>query len=101
VLTPSHAVKGERRYRYYVSRNLTTGTQDSARTGWRVPGPEIKRSVASAAHTILSDQAAISGSAQYTGLSENELPSIFSIAAAGMKRLQRRRSRSGLIDPDR
>ena len=25
-LTPSHAVKGERRYRYYVSRNLIKGT---------------------------------------------------------------------------
>jgi site-specific DNA recombinase len=28
-LTPSHAVKGERRYRYYVSRNLINGTPDS------------------------------------------------------------------------
>lgn len=30
---------GERRYRYQVSRNLTAGTQDSVRTGWRLPGP--------------------------------------------------------------
>jgi len=28
-LTPSHAVKGERRYRYYVSRSLIRGTADS------------------------------------------------------------------------
>ena len=28
-LTPSHAVKGERRYRYYVSRSLIKGTADS------------------------------------------------------------------------
>ena len=28
-LTPSHAVKGERRYRYYVSRNLIKGMADS------------------------------------------------------------------------
>ena len=87
-LTPSHAVKGERRYRYYVSRNLTTGTQDSARTGWRLPGLEIELTVASAAHTILSDQAAIAESAQTIGLSESKLPSIFSMAAAWMKRLQ-------------
>jgi hypothetical protein len=87
-LTPSHAVKGERRYRYYVSRNLTTGTQDSARTGWRLPGPEIERTVASAAYTILSDQTAIAESAQTIGLSESKLPSIFSMAAAWMKRLQ-------------
>jgi site-specific DNA recombinase len=35
-LTPSHAVKGERRYRYYVSRNLINGTPDSGRSGWRL-----------------------------------------------------------------
>jgi len=29
-LTPSHAMKGERRYRYYVSRNLIKGMADSA-----------------------------------------------------------------------
>ena len=87
-LTPSHAVKGERRYRYYVSRNLTTGTRDSARTGWRLPGPEIERTVASAAYTILSDETAIAESAQTIGLSESKLPSIFSMAAAWMKRLQ-------------
>ena len=34
-LTPSHARKGERRYRYYVSRNLITGTVNPARHGWR------------------------------------------------------------------
>ena len=52
-LTPSHAVKGERRYRYYVSRNLINGTADSERGGWRLPAPEIERTVASAAYTIL------------------------------------------------
>jgi site-specific DNA recombinase len=35
-LTPSHAVKGARRYRYYVSRGLIKGTAaDSAGHGWR------------------------------------------------------------------
>jgi site-specific DNA recombinase len=42
-LTPSHAVKGERRYRYYVSRSLIKGTADSAGRGWRLPAPEIER----------------------------------------------------------
>ena len=37
---------------------------------------------------ILSDQAAIAESAQTIGLSESKLPSIFSMAAAWMKRLQ-------------
>jgi site-specific DNA recombinase len=87
-LTPSHAVKEERRYRYYVSRNLIKGTRDSGRRGWRLPAPEIERIVASAAYTILSDQAAIAEAAHSIGTAESRLPSIFSIAAAWMKRLQ-------------
>lgn len=58
-LTPSHAVKDERRYRYYVSRNLIKGPPDSTGRSWRLPAPEIESTVASAAYTILIDQAAI------------------------------------------
>jgi len=87
-LTPSHAVKDERRYRYYVSRNLINGTPDCRQCGWRLPAPEIERTVASAAYTILSDQAAIAEAAHTIGVAESRLPSIFSIAAAWMKRLQ-------------
>jgi hypothetical protein len=53
-LTPSYAVKGKRRYRYYVSRCLITGSANQSETGWRVPGPEIERRVATAAAMILS-----------------------------------------------
>src|SRR5712671_5930562 len=81
-LTPSHAVKGERRYRYYVSRNLINGTPDSGRSGWRLPAPEIERTVASAAYTIFSDEAAIADAALATGLAEHRLPSLLSLAAA-------------------
>jgi site-specific DNA recombinase len=87
-LTPSHAVKGARRYRYYVSRNLITGTPASARGGWRLPAPEIERTVASAASTMLDDQAAIANAALASGLAEHQLPSLFSRAAALMKRLR-------------
>jgi site-specific DNA recombinase len=87
-LTPSHAVKGARRYRYYVSRNLIKGTSDSGRGGWRLPAPEIERIVASAAYTILGDEAAIANAALAIGYTEHRLPSLFSLAAAWMKRLQ-------------
>ena len=87
-LTPNHAVKGERRYRYYVSRNLINGTSDSRRSGWRLPAPEIERTVASAAYTILSDEAAIADAALAIGLAEHQLPSLFSLATDWMKRLQ-------------
>src|SRR5580704_12934907 len=66
-LTPSHAVKGERRYRYYVSRSLIKGT-DSTGRGWRLPAPEIERSVTAAACKMLSDQTAIATAAQAIGL---------------------------------
>src|ERR1019366_1964128 len=87
-LTPSHAVKGERRYRYYVSRRLIKGTADSAGRGWRLPAPEIERTVAASACQILSDRTAIAAAAQAIGLADNRLPSLFSAAAAWMKRLQ-------------
>ena len=47
-LTPSHTRKGERRYRYYVSRNLIDGTADPARRGWRLPARQIEDRVAAA-----------------------------------------------------
>jgi site-specific DNA recombinase len=87
-LTRSHAVKGERRYRYYVSRNLINGTKESERGGWRLPAPEIERTIGSAAYTILSDQAVIANAALATGLAEHQLPSLFSLAANWMKRLR-------------
>jgi site-specific DNA recombinase len=87
-LTPSHAVKGERRYRYYVSRNLINGKLVSGRSGWRLPAPEIERTVASAAYTILSDEAAIADAALTIGLAEHQLPSLFSLTAGWMKHLQ-------------
>jgi DNA invertase Pin-like site-specific DNA recombinase len=87
-LTPRHAGKGERRYRYYVSRSLIRGSADSTVRGWRLPAPEIERSVATAACQILSDQAAIATSAQVIGLSENRLPSIFFAAEEWIERLQ-------------
>jgi site-specific DNA recombinase len=87
-LQAAHAVKGERRYRYYVLRNLISGTPDSGRGAWRLPAPEIERTVASAAYTILSDEAAIANAALATGLAEHRLPSLLSLAAAWMNCLQ-------------
>jgi site-specific DNA recombinase len=85
-LTPSHAVKGERRYRYYVSRSLSKGTVDSGGRGWRLPAPEIERTVAAAASQILNDRLAIAAAAN--GLAENRLPAIFAVAEGWSERLQ-------------
>lgn len=40
-LTPSHAVKNGKRYRYYVSRHLISG-EDSKGRGWRIPAGQIE-----------------------------------------------------------
>jgi DUF2924 family protein len=41
-LTPSHAVKGNRRYRYYVSRSLLKSAAGQNASGWRIPALEIE-----------------------------------------------------------
>ena len=85
-LTPSHAVKGERRYRYYVSRSLIKGTAGSAGRGWRLPAPEIERTVAASAVQILSDRIGIAAAA--LGLAEDRLPAIFAAAEGWRELLQ-------------
>ena len=87
-LTPSHAAKGERRYRYYVSRSLIKGPADSTGRGWRLPAPEIERIVAAVALNILNDQGAIATAAHASGVPDHRLPSIFSEAKAWSKRLR-------------
>jgi site-specific DNA recombinase len=51
-LTPSHANKQGRRYRYYVSRRLIEERSDDP-TGWRLPALEIERVIVSALTGLL------------------------------------------------
>src|SRR5205823_5239016 len=44
-LTPSHAVKKGRRYRYYVSGTLIAEAGTDRAPGWRLPAQEIEDSV--------------------------------------------------------
>src|SRR6266446_34216 len=44
-LTPAHAVKKGRRYRYYVSGALTTDAGTDGAQGWRLPAQEIEDAV--------------------------------------------------------
>jgi site-specific DNA recombinase len=41
-MTPTHAVKKGRRYRYYVSTQLVTGTRSNHAKGWRIPAGDIE-----------------------------------------------------------
>jgi site-specific DNA recombinase len=71
-----------------VSRDLIKGTADSGGRGWRLPAPEIERTVAASACHILSDKTAIAAAAQAIGLADNRLPSLFQAATAWRERLQ-------------
>ena len=71
-----------------MSRSLSKGTADAAGRGWRLPAPEIERTVAASACQILSDRTAIAAAAQAMGLADHRLPSLFSAAAAWGERLQ-------------
>ena len=87
-LTPSHAVKGNRRYRYYVSHSLLKGGAREPGEGWRVPALEIERTLAAAAARILGERTAIAAGADEAGLAAHDLPSMFAAAAEWSARLQ-------------
>ena len=86
-LTPSHAVKGNRRYRYYVSRSLMKGAAAKSGQGWRVPALEIERNLAAAVARILDERTAIVADVD-SGLGEHDITSILAAAAQWSARLR-------------
>jgi hypothetical protein len=96
-LTPSHAVKGARRYRYYVSRQLIQGKADQAHRGWRLPAAEIEGIVAVAARQMLADEKAILDAVQGAELASNQIPEIMQSADAWSRRLESAAERSSVL----
>src|SRR6201987_861372 len=58
-LTPTHAVKKGRRYRYYVSPSLITGTKRNRSGGRRIPAGNLEGLVINKLRTFLADPGAI------------------------------------------
>ncbi len=54
-LTASHARKGARRYRYYISRRLIAQSGEPDTTGWRLPAEELEQAVTDAIIANLRD----------------------------------------------
>jgi site-specific DNA recombinase len=54
-LPPSHAAKGGKRYRYYVSRSLITGPARTSESSWRLPAIELERLVVKQIGEFLCD----------------------------------------------
>src|SRR6202035_6095508 len=58
-MTPSHAVKQGRRYRYYVSHRLITKDQTKRSDGLRIPAGEIEHLVTGRVRQWLLDSGSI------------------------------------------
>ncbi|MFQ5911667.1 MAG: hypothetical protein ACE5JS_00610 [Nitrospinota bacterium] len=58
-MSPSHAVKSGRRYRYYVSQSLITKNKAAAPGGLRIPASDIERIVARRLRALLSNRAEV------------------------------------------
>lgn len=69
-LTPSHAVKGNRRYRYYVSKHLLERPANDSHQnpGWRLPASEIEKAASDAVEALLIDKAKLAQAARSAGL---------------------------------
>lgn len=60
-LTPSHTKKGNRRYRYYISKKLVTGvtSSDAKQRTWRIPAKALEETIAKAVDTRVGELASI------------------------------------------
>src|SRR5271156_5843189 len=67
------AKKGERRYRYFVSKRLVRGSKMLDDRGWRLPAGRTEEAVAAAALQMLSDRGALASTLKTRGLSASEL----------------------------
>jgi DNA invertase Pin-like site-specific DNA recombinase len=78
VLTPSHAVKSGRRYRYYVSRSSssisTPANAEHARSPqWRLPAREIERLVGDAIAALFANRAELARVARESLIHETQV----------------------------
>src|SRR6202521_359569 len=87
-LTPSHARKGERKYRYYVSRNFPAQGLAPPRVGWRLPARELEERVAAAVGEMLGDESAVLEAAQKTDINSSHVDRVLHAARTWRHRLQ-------------
>ncbi len=82
------AAKGNRRYRYYVSKKLIRGGSEDADHGWRLSAPEIERTVAAAALGMLADRNALAQAVEEAGIDANRTPLTLKSAQGWIERLR-------------
>jgi site-specific DNA recombinase len=91
------AAKGQRRYRYYVSRKLVKSGPEDAEHGWRLSAPEVERSVSAAARQILADRDAIAQAVEESGSDAHRLPAVLKSAQAWSERLRIKREAAAAL----
>src|SRR6202049_4687724 len=82
------AVKGQRRYRYYVSKRLVRGASPEPEQRWRLSAAEIERAVSAGAQTMLGDRAAIALVLDESGIGSSHLVSVLKSTQTLFERLQ-------------
>jgi site-specific DNA recombinase len=96
-LTPSHARKGERKYRYYVSRNLPARGAIPAHLGWRVPARELEDRVAAAIREMLDDESSALEAAQKTTHDSGRIARVLHAARSWSRQLQSEAERTSAL----
>ncbi|MDO8434046.1 MAG: recombinase family protein [Candidatus Binatus sp.] len=91
------AAKGQRRYRYYVSRRLVRGESQDAEQAWRISAPEIEQTISAAAREILSDRAAIALALEESGTDPNQLKPVLESAQVWTERLRSEREAASAL----
>ena len=77
------AAKGQRRYRYYVSKRLVRGESQEPEKQWRLSASEIERAVSAGARKMLSDRAAIGLALEESGTDSSHLVSVLRTTHSG------------------
>ena len=67
------AKKGQRRYRYFVSKRLVTRTAKPDERGWRLPAERTELAVMAATRQMLSDRGALASTLRAFGFAAAEL----------------------------
>lgn len=79
-LTPSHAVKGGRRYRYYISNSLIQDTKNPA--GIRISASEVESAVCGVVREFLNNEQSISELIKSTSPNTSEIKALINQAKA-------------------
>ena len=96
-LTPSHAIKKGRRYRYYVSRSLIVGQVVGDNRGWRIPASDLEQAVANFIGSMLTDRNSLSIALTDAGIGIGAMSACWSRAHALKQKIEKKDGDQSLL----